>query len=651
MSSSMAKGLHHSRTNGHGRASRLPLLVALAALAAAGSLASVRLTNPYSLDDLTAIIVLFVALPLLLVVVAGLIHRWAGVAAAILLPAAWLFVNINSDDPFALWLVPLAVAAAAIVVSRTSVLPRWRAACLAAVLLVVGVVVAPPPGAPGDGTAAVLIGVDGASWQCVDMAVEAGRMPVFEELMAEGHRAKLRSLVPSMLSPQVWSAIATGCGPAVNGVYGWSASQSTFQVGRFWDRMWLDGRSVGTCGWYFTWPPPDVIGDNDFVVPSTLAPDSSCVPDHCGFFWEVWATESGRQVSSMSYLRATIGALRGGVRLSTIRRALALRLGDYEADPLGLEGAWRKRRISAAIQSDMFAELLRTRRPELGVVMFNQVDKVSHLYWKYRDPGSFSDVTPEEAERYGLAIQELYAEADRVIGKIREVIRPDAHVVIVSDHGFRPALRKIMGEFCRIRTENLLEALGVGDDVLGSNLGQRIFLETTTTREEAAEARLAQLENALSAVHLEGEDEPFLDVWRDGAMLMAEIRPRNAVPEDARVVVGDESYPFGQLVSARVEAMFSGEHAPDGVYLYAGPMVGSSTPTDSLSVVDIAPTMAAILDLPFSEQWEGHAAFRPDALGDVRMGDYPPPAAFAEAGGAATTDQLKEKLRSLGYLE
>ncbi len=632
------------------RTTPVSILLTAAALSGATSIVSIRLASPFTLDEPLTVLLLFFLLPAIVIVLSGLRYRLPGLTIAVMQPVSWLAIVRGTGDPLALWLLPVGCAFAVVALARTG---RVRAGRLVPSVVVVAsvatVLLTFMPVAPAAGTRAVLIGVDGASWQCVDAAIEGRHMPNFERLLEDGHRAKLRSL-PSMFSPQVWSAIATGCTPEVSGVYGWTSSQSTFRVGRFWDRMWVDGRSVGTCGWYFTWPPPDALSPRDFVTPSTLAPDSRAFPSECAFFWELWGLESGRHASSVPY-GSVVGALRCGVRLSTLRRALGVLLAGQSDDPLAIDQTWRKRKLSASIQTDMFCELLRSRQPELGVVLLNQVDKVSHLYWKYRHPEEFPDVAPEDAARFGRAIEYLYAEADRCVGKIIEAIPPDAHVMIVSDHGFRPALRKVMGRFCRIRTENLLDALGVQDRVVGSNLDRKVYLEMTATDDNERRELRERLAQVLSSAHIRGEKRGFFVVAQEGDLLLLEIASRNAVPAAALIVVNGREYPLHTLVVVREEARFSGEHAPDGVYLLAGPRAPSATQTDSLHVLDVAPTMAAILDLPMSPLWTGRPAFEPASLGDVRYAEYAPPDAVAETRRPSADDALKKALRSLGYLE
>jgi len=609
---------------------------------------AVRLATPLVIDEKLTAVALFFVLPGLLILAAAALLRKAGLVLAVLQPIFWVAVARGSGDPMTLWAIP-AASAGILILARSKSRRRRRAAqVIAAAAFCVALLF--PSAGPRDGTRAVLIGIDGASWQCVDAGIEAGRMPTIERMLTEGHRAKLRSL-PSMLSPQVWSAIATGCPPSANGIYGWASCQRDFRVGRVWDRMQMDGRPYGICGWYFTWPPLEGLSDRHFVIPSTLAPDCVAFPEECSFFWELWAAKSGRRQSDVSYPSVAVRALRNGVRLSTFRRSVALLMGGRTDDPTSLNQVWKSRRLSAAVETDMFCELLRSRRPELGVILLNQVDKVSHMYWKFREPEAFPEVEPAQVERFGGAIEELYAEADRSVGKILEVIPRNAHVVIVSDHGFQPFLRRNMSEFCRVRTEALIEALGLEDSVLGSNLDSWTYLEAKPDPSGEPLGVLTHLEKVLSAAHLKGETEPLFQVALEEGIVQLGIASRDAVPDDATVILDGREHAFAALVSARVEARFSGKHAIEGVYLMTGPRAAEARATDTLTVLDVAPTLAALLDLPMSPYWTGSPAIDPQFLGDLQYAHYPPPSTFAASPAAPADERLKEALRALGYLE
>jgi hypothetical protein len=85
------------------------------------------------------------------------------------------------------------------------------------------------------------------------------------------------------------------------------------------------------------------------------------------------------------------------------------------------------------------------------------------------------------------------------------------------------------------------------------------------------------------------------------------------------------------------------------VYLLDGPSVARSVPADSLNVLDMAPTMAAIMGLPISPLWSGQAAVTRDGQSVPKVMEYPlPPQAGMDSDGI--DDALKEKLRSIGYV-
>jgi len=67
------------------------------------------------------------------------------------------------------------------------------------------------------GAKALLIGLDGADWNIVDPLIEAGRLPNLGRLVREGTRGRLRTITP-MLSPVIWTSIATGVLPARHGI-------------------------------------------------------------------------------------------------------------------------------------------------------------------------------------------------------------------------------------------------------------------------------------------------------------------------------------------------------------------------------------------------------------------------------------------------
>src|SRR5688500_18256690 len=75
-----------------------------------------------------------------------------------------------------------------------------------------------PPSSPSAGGRPVLlVGIDAADWAVIDPLVAAGRLPAFARLRAGGRTATLVA-TPPLLSPIIWTTIATGRHPDEHGV-------------------------------------------------------------------------------------------------------------------------------------------------------------------------------------------------------------------------------------------------------------------------------------------------------------------------------------------------------------------------------------------------------------------------------------------------
>lgn len=632
----------------------LAFWLAVTAISGAGSVASVRLSTPLTLDEpLSAILLYFIASGLLILAL-GKLSRASGLALAAAIPFAWLLVSRDPSDSRLLWLVPVLPAGAIVLAGRLlGKRPSARRAAAAAAVAALALFL-PAPLRPNPELRLVLVGWDGATWELIDPLIEAGRVPNVGRLAESGHRAKLRSL-PCLFSPQIWTTVSTGCLPEIHGIVGWTNRKSDLRVGTIWDQLKREGRSFGLCDWYFTWPPEPGKKDRDFIVPTHLAPDSSTFPEDYFFYRVLEDFQRLREVENVRgrmriLIPAVLEAWRHGVRLSTIRRALVATASRRLGSRNRLDRKWRDRLLYTALESDLFAELLRTRRVEFAAVLFTQIDTVSHVYWKYMDPEGFDEVTPEDIDRYGNVIADLYAEADRGLGKILKSVPPQADVMIVSDHGFEALGEKIGGKSCRILTLNLISSLDLNGKMFGTNVGKEVFLWSIADTMEDREEVLARAEPMLRAVRIEGEKRPLFDVSRVGESIHLSLARRDTFPEESDIAINGRSVRFKRIVRAAAIASESGCHSPDGMYLLSGPSASRSVMTDSLNVVDVAPTIAAILGLPFSPLWTGHPAVETAPMRLATAEDYPAPGAAAEEP-ERVNEELIERLRALGYLE
>ena len=70
----------------------------------------------------------------------------------------------------------------------------------------------------------MLVGWDAADWKVIQPLVDAGQMPNLARLLERGVMGNLASLQP-MLSPMLWTSIASGKRPYKHGVHGFSGEK------------------------------------------------------------------------------------------------------------------------------------------------------------------------------------------------------------------------------------------------------------------------------------------------------------------------------------------------------------------------------------------------------------------------------------------
>ena len=91
----------------------------------------------------------------------------------------------------------------------------------------------------------VLVGLDGASWSVIDPLVEAGRMPNLKALLKRGVHAELETVEP-VISPVVWTSIATGQPPETHGIGDFFGDARAIQSPTIFERASVQGLRVGT---------------------------------------------------------------------------------------------------------------------------------------------------------------------------------------------------------------------------------------------------------------------------------------------------------------------------------------------------------------------------------------------------------------------
>ena len=291
------------------------------------------------------------------------------------------------------------------------------------------------PLAPG--VKVLIVGLDGADWKMVDPLMAAGRMPNLARLVKEGVRSDLLSITP-MLSPVIWTSIATGVEPSRHGVMDFLApsktgasepvTSSARKVPTLWELLSDAGARVGVTGWWASWPADPV---NGFMVTDRVAYQlfgySSDPRSAAGKTWPAAAYDvvAPLIVPTDAIPWSEVEPYLGGTRK---------RPEEFDADERGRLDEFRT--LLAASRTYLEVALAMRAREDLRfeAVYFEGTDTVGHLFMPYRPPQLVS-VEARAFESFSPIVDRYYEYADRMLGRLLQG-REGWTVIVVSDHGF-----------------------------------------------------------------------------------------------------------------------------------------------------------------------------------------------------------------------
>lgn len=295
----------------------------------------------------------------------------------------------------------------------------------------------------------LLIGWDAADWQVIHPLLDAGQMPNLRRLVDGGMMGNLQSLQP-MLSPILWTSIATGRRADAHGVRGFveplpdrsgvrPVGTRSRRCKALWNILSQAGFRSVVCGWMASHPaeplPRGAVVSNAFAVPPAGA-----APGH----WPVAAdsVQPPGLAESLAELRVHPREVEGGMVLPFIPRAAEL----DQTDP-----AVQRRlhvlveRLAETIGVHASAtELLETTPWDFAAVYYECIDAVGHEFMPFHAP-ALPGIPPGEAAVHGEVVNAVYRYHDAMLGRLIELAGPGARVMIVSDHGFESGPRRPRG--------------------------------------------------------------------------------------------------------------------------------------------------------------------------------------------------------------
>lgn len=253
----------------------------------------------------------------------------------------------------------------------------------------------------------LVLGIDGAEPSLLFIWAEAGFLPHCGALLKRAAYGPLRSTIHP-LTPQAWTSMITGVNPGRHGIFDFGKRrQDGYDIElvtsrdrcspAFWQFMPEKARA-GVANVPLTWPPEPLPG---FMVTGMHTP---------AIEQGVWPPEivgelgDGYQIDVMAHwYEGHDRFLADLFAMLTARHRAFLRLWDHHA-------------------------------PDVALFVYVAVDRVQHALWSAMTPSHRQ--TPGRRGDLGDVIFQTYLALDKCLGDWLERLRPDDHLLLVSDHGF-----------------------------------------------------------------------------------------------------------------------------------------------------------------------------------------------------------------------
>lgn len=294
----------------------------------------------------------------------------------------------------------------------------------------------------------LLIGWDAADWQVIHPLLDSGLMPELQRLVEGGVIGNIASLSP-MLSPVLWTSIATGKRCYAHGVNGFiealpdgsgvrPVGTHTRRCKALWNIVSQSDRRSAVCAWQATHPAELVRGamvSNLFCMPPLDAsPQKWPIPQG--------SVEPATLAPDLAELRVHPLEIEAPPLQQLIPRAAEL----DQSDPLVRHRfGFLAQRLAEVISVHAVAtELLEKEAWDFAAVYYECIDQVGHEFMQFHPP-RLPEVSDRDFEFYHEVMTGIYRFHDLMLGRLVELAGPDAHVLIVSDHGFESGARRPRG--------------------------------------------------------------------------------------------------------------------------------------------------------------------------------------------------------------
>jgi predicted AlkP superfamily phosphohydrolase/phosphomutase len=264
----------------------------------------------------------------------------------------------------------------------------------------------------------ILLGLDGASYRLLKPWAEEGILPNFARMFEESTWGELASTIPPT-TPPAWAACLTGKNPGKHGIFDFRESplkypdrplinMSSMQGRKLWHLFAAKGKKSAIVNVPITFPPDDTI--DGLMVSGMMTPSND--------------SEYTYPAELKSEILNAVGDYVVNIDIPKYDVELE---DDANAFLQDVEYSFTKRK-------ELFWYLLDAKPWHFFMIVFVNLDRIQHLFWKYLDP-EWPQYESKMAKRLRPRIIKSYQMVDEMLGELRQKAG-ETPIVIMSDHGF-----------------------------------------------------------------------------------------------------------------------------------------------------------------------------------------------------------------------
>lgn len=544
-----------------------------------------------------------------------------------------------------------------------------------------------------------VIGLDGATFDLIDPWAAEGDLPTLSKLMDGGVKGVLRSVIPPLTTP-AWVSFLTGKNPSGHGLFSWIKRTGTCGMEPFnrthvkgevlGDILSRHGLKVGLVNIPCTYPPTTV---NGFMVTGLETPSRESAFTYpealkeeliSRFDYEVERTQKFR-VGDESYfvdIVETVERNRGEAVLNLMdEKDWDFFMVVFRGTDILSHSFWRHQdethpahdaamaeeygrilRDHYKLMDGMIARIWEKLGAEDSLILMS--DHGSCGFWRHvyldnllKDKGiiRFKKSPRVTLRRWLFHLGITPSNAIRLLSALR--LRNLIRRLIPQDRRMAATSKLLLGSAIDWSRTTAFPFGGVG----------QIYVNLVGREEEGCVRAGEEYDNlivriieALGELREPLNGEPMAGrIYRKdelGADLMDPLVPDLYVEwlEDRYGDFGGIGVNKGLMNDISVS--FCGAHSQRGIFLATGPAFKEGAVVDGTGIIDLAPLILHLADLPVPEDMEGAVpvdAFRPEFL-EARPIRYESPTEAAGGDSHDFSDEeknlIEERLRNLGYI-